>query len=156
MQLSPVGGVRSRVAGAAPHRTRTDGGDRANDTRTRRLWRINEALATVDRALTRVGETQERWHEAELWRIKGELLPPRADRAGPEGEACFRRAIEVAREQSARSPELRATVNLARLWSEQGERRKASDLLAPIYGWFTEGFDTDDLKDAKALLDELG
>jgi predicted ATPase len=70
-------------------------------------------------------------------------------------EACFCRALEVAREQQAKLWELRAATSLARLWAEQGERQRARDLLAPIYGWFTEGFDTADLKDAKALLDEL-
>jgi predicted ATPase len=77
---------------------------------------------------------------------------------GPDAgaaEQCFRRSIEVAREQQARSPELRAATSLARLWAEWGERQKAYDLVAPVYGWFTEGFDTLDLKEAKALVDEL-
>ena len=75
--------------------------------------------------------------------------------ADAEAEQCFRRSIEVARGQQARSPELRATTSLARLWAERGERQKAHDLLAPLYDWFTEGFDTPDLKNAKALLEEL-
>ena len=74
---------------------------------------------------------------------------------GDEAEAYFERALAVARRQSARMWELRAATSLARLWSERGERQKAHDLLAPIYAWFTEGFDTADLKDAKVLLDEL-
>ena len=73
-----------------------------------------------------------------------------------EAEGCFHRAIEIARSQKARSWELRAATSLARLWRDQGRRNEARSLLAPIYGWFTEGFDTADLKDAKALLDELG
>src|SRR5438309_674225 len=76
-------------------------------------------------------------------------------RTETEAEACFRRAIEVARKQEARSWELRATVSLARLWDQQGKRREAHQMLANIYGWFTEGFDTADLKNAKVLLDDL-
>jgi predicted ATPase len=72
-----------------------------------------------------------------------------------EAEACFHRALDVAREQSTKAFELRAATSLARLWAEQGKRLQARDLLAPVYGWFTEGFDTADLKDAKVLLDEL-
>jgi predicted ATPase len=72
-----------------------------------------------------------------------------------EAEACFHRALEVAQRQSAKAFELRAVMSLARLWAAQGKRSEAHDLLAPVYGWFTEGFDTADLQDAKALLDEL-
>ena len=75
--------------------------------------------------------------------------------SGPDIEACFARAIAVTRQQGAKSLELRAATSLARLWRDQGRRAEARDLLAPVYGWFTEGFDTADLKDAKALLDEL-
>jgi predicted ATPase len=75
--------------------------------------------------------------------------------ATPAAEACFRRAIEIARAQQAKSWELRAAMSLARLWRDQGKVREARELLAPVYGWFTEGFDTLDLKEAKALLDEL-
>ena len=93
--------------------------------------------------------------EPELHRLRGELLlslpaPHRGD-----AEACFQRALAVAREQSARMWELRAATSLARLRAEQGKRTQARDLLAPVYGWFTEGFDTADLKDARALLEEL-
>jgi predicted ATPase len=111
------------------------------------------ALGLVDEALARLERTDERLFEAEVHRLKGELLlaSSGADRA----EACLRRAIEVARAQDARLWELRAATSLARLWAEQGKRAEARDLLAPVYGWFTEGFDTADLKKAKALLDEL-
>ena len=90
---------------------------------------------------------------AELHRIAGTALM--AQGKSVEAENSFRRAIEIARTQSARMWELRATTSLARLLDEQGKRAEARDLLAPLYGWFTEGFDTADLKDAKALLDEL-
>ena len=116
--------------------------------------RIEEALRTVDRALELLDETSERFCEAELHRVKGALML--ADGSATNGAACFERAIAVARDQSARSLELRAATCLAGLWAEQGERQKALDLLAPVFDWFTEGFDTADLKDAKALLDDLG
>ncbi len=116
--------------------------------------RTKEALRTVDRALELLDETSERFCEAELHRIKGALML--AGGSATDGAASFERAIAVARDQSAKSLELRAATGLARLWAEQGERQKALDLLAPVYDWFTEGFDTADLKDAKALLDELG
>jgi predicted ATPase len=112
------------------------------------------ASGLVDEALARVERTDERLFEAELHRLKGELmlLNPDADQA----EACLRQAIGIARAQEAKLWELRAATSLARLWAEQGRRADAHDLLAPVYGWFTEGFDTPDLKDAKALLDKLG
>jgi predicted ATPase len=111
------------------------------------------ALGLVDEALARVERTDERLFEAELHRLKGEfmLLNPGAD----QPEACLRRAIEVARAQDAKLWELRAAMSLAWLWADQGRRTEAHDLLAPIYGWFTEGFDTADLKSAKAMLDDL-
>jgi predicted ATPase len=111
-------------------------------------------LAALAEAETRMGQSGERWPEAEIHRLKGELTLS-IEGAGAEAERCFLRSIDVAREQQARSPELRAATSLARLWRDQGKRAQAHDLLAPIYGWFTEGFDTADLKDAKALLDEL-
>jgi predicted ATPase len=116
----------------------------------------SEALALLDEALARVNRTGERWFEAELHRLKGEALLRLSTASFSEGEACFVKALTVAREQGAKMWELRAATSLARLWAEQGERRKAYDLLAPVHGWFTEGFDTADLKDAKALLEELG
>ena len=110
---------------------------------------IGEAMAAVETA-------KERWCEAEVNRIAGEiaLLSPEPDVA--KAEAYFERALAVAREQQAKSWELRAAMSMARLWRDQGKRDEARDLLAPVYGWFTEGFDTLDLKEAKALLDELG
>src|SRR5271167_3916415 len=97
--------------------------------------------------------TGARFYHAELFRLKGELLLKRAE---PNlAEASFHEAIRVASTQHAKLLELRASTSLARLWLDQGKRDEARDLLAPVYGWFTEGFDTLDLKEAKALLDEL-
>jgi predicted ATPase len=94
--------------------------------------------------------------DPELYRLKGELLLlSRGPGPEPDAELAFRHAIEIARRQNTRSWELRAAMSMARLWRDQGERDEAHDLLAPVYGWFTEGFDTLDLKEAKALLDEL-
>jgi predicted ATPase len=112
-----------------------------------------EGLSTIAEALVLVEETGERCYEAELNRLRAEILQVQGDEAG--AEASLLKAIEVARRQQARSWELRAATSLARLWQKQGRRREARKLLAPIYGWFTEGFDTRDLKDARALLDEL-
>jgi predicted ATPase len=97
----------------------------------------------------------ERWFEAEIHRTAGEiaLMEPEPDAA--KAEAYFERALAVARQQQAKSWELRAAMIMARLWRDQGKKQQAHDLLAPVYGWFTEGFDTLDLKQAKALLDEL-
>ena len=91
----------------------------------------------------------------ELYRLKGELLLLQNASGATEAESCFRKAIEIARRQHAKSWELRASMSLARLLAKQGRREEAGSMLAEIYGWFTEGFDTADLKDAKALLDEL-
>ena len=109
---------------------------------------LNEALALVD-------TTGERWCEAEIYRLKGELLLQQNSDHQAEAENCFQRAIAIAQNQQAKSWELRAATSLARLWQQQGKHQEAHDLLAPVYNWFTEGFDTADLKDAKALLDEL-
>jgi predicted ATPase len=112
-------------------------------------WRcVGEAMAAIE-------ATKERWFEAEVNRIAGEtaLKSPEADAA--KGEAYFERAVAIARKQQAKSWELRAAMSMARLWRDQGKRDEARELLAPVYGWFTEGFDTLDLKDAKTLLDEL-
>ncbi len=114
---------------------------------------LAEALVVVDK-------TGERVHEAELYRLKGELtLRSKVQGLKAEVEAeterCFWQAIEIARRQQAKSLELRAVMSLARLWQQQGKRDEARHLLAEIYGWFTEGFDTKDLQEAKALLEEL-
>jgi predicted ATPase len=105
--------------------------------------------------MTVVEITKERWCEAEVNRVAGEieLKSPAPDAA--KAEAYFERALAVAREQQAKSWELRAAMSMARLSRDQGKREEARALLAPVYGWFTEGFDTLDLKEVKALLDEL-
>src|SRR5262249_58809430 len=100
--------------------------------------------------------TGERWGEPELTRLKGELLLQEAVADAPQAQACFHAALDVARRQQAKSLELRAAMSLGRLWQQQGKRTEAYELLAPVHGWFTEGFDTADLKEAKALLDALG
>jgi predicted ATPase len=113
-------------------------------------------LRAVDEALTLVATTAVRWWEAELHRLQGVLqlqIPsPEVSRA----ERCFQQALAVARNQQATALELRAALSLSRLWQQQGEPTAARELLAPIYGWFTEGFDTADLQEAKTLLEELG
>ena len=121
----------------------------------RRAGRPEAGQSAIAEALAFAEESGERWWEAELHRLKGELLLAQSTENRAEAEACFHRALEVAQQQSAKAFELRAATSLARLWAEQGKRAEAHDLLAPVYGWFTEGFDTADLKDAKALLDEL-
>jgi predicted ATPase len=93
---------------------------------------------------------------AEAYRLQGALLLRQAIPDTAQAEACFQQALAIARRQQAKSWELRAATSLARLWQQQGKRAEAYDLLAPIYGWFTEGFDTADLQEAKALLEELG
>ena len=119
------------------------------------LGQFDDAWRCIGEAMTAVETTKERWFEAEVHRIAGEiaLMSPEPDAA--KAEAYFERALAVAREQQAKSWELRAAMSMARLWRDQGKRDEARDLLAPVYGWFTEGFDTLDLKEAKALLDEL-
>ena len=102
-----------------------------------------------------VTKTSERYAEAELHRVKGDLLLALTTSDPAGAEASFRNALEVARGQSAKSYELRTATSLARLWQQQGRRQEARDLLAPVHDWFTEGFDIRDLKEAKALLDEL-
>jgi predicted ATPase len=104
-----------------------------------------------------VDKTGERVYEAELYRLKGELtLQSHVQHRESEAEACFLRAIAIARQQQAKSLELRATTSLTRLWQRQGKQKEAHALLSEIYHWFTEGFDTKDLQEAKALIEELG
>jgi class 3 adenylate cyclase/predicted ATPase len=112
-------------------------------------WRsIGEALGTVE-------ATKERWYEAEVNRIAGEIVLQTPNRVAAGAATYFERALTVARHQQAKSWELRAAMSLARLWRDQGKTQQSRELLAPVYGWFSEGFDTRDLKDAKALLDAL-
>jgi predicted ATPase len=140
----------------------------------RKAGQTEEGLTTLAEALDLVERTEERAYEAELYRLKGQLVlqsgvrSPQSEIPNPqhpapntqaeverEAEACFQQALAVARQQQAKSWELRAATSLARLWQQQGKKKEARDLLAPVYHWFTEGLDTADLKDAKALLDAL-
>ena len=119
------------------------------------LCQFDDAWRCIDEAMTAVETTKERWWEAEVNRIAGEIALKSPEPDAAKAEAYFERALAVARDQHAKSWELRAAMSMARLWRDQGKRDEAGDLLAPVYGWFTEGFDTLDLKEAKALLDEL-
>jgi predicted ATPase len=114
-----------------------------------------EGLGVLREALAVVDITGERWWEAELHRLKGELLLALSTDNAAEVEACFRQALAIARRQQAKSLELRAAMSLSRLWQQQGKRDEARALLAPVYGWFTEGFDTADLHETRALLEAL-
>jgi len=126
---------------------------------------FEDGLATLDEALTLAERTGQRLWQAELYRVKGELLLAQGNKAQAEAglqadassqaERCFQQAIEVARRQQAKSWELRATMSLCRLWQRQGKTTEAHQMLGDIYGWFTEGFETADLTAAKALLEEL-
>jgi class 3 adenylate cyclase/predicted ATPase len=119
------------------------------------LGHFDDAWRCVSEAMTAVETTKERWYEAETNRVAGEvtLLMPASDTA--KAEMYFDRALAIARQQQAKSWELRAAMSLGRLWRDQGKPQQARELVAPVYGWFTEGFDTLDLKEAKAMLDEL-
>ena len=112
-------------------------------------------LGVLAEALVAVDQTGARVWEAELHRLKGELLLQHVTGGSDEAEACFQQALDMARCQQAKSRELRAAMSLSRLWQQQGKLQEAHDLLAEVYGWFTEGFDTADLQEAKALLKEL-
>ena len=138
-----------------------------------KVGQTEEGLALLAETLTAVDKTGERWYEAELCRLKGELTlqkfqvsgskfqvantqhPAPNTQAEAEAEACFHKAIEIARRQQAKSLELRAVMSLSRLWQNQGKKAEARQMLAEIYGWFTEGFDTADLKEGRVLLEEL-
>jgi class 3 adenylate cyclase/predicted ATPase len=119
------------------------------------IGQSEEGLNVLAEALAAVEKTGGRFYEAELYRLKGELLRRQALPNEDQAETCFRQALDVARRQQAKSLELRAAMSLARLWQRQGQRTAARDLLAPVYGWFTEGFDTADLQEAKALVEAL-
>jgi predicted ATPase len=137
-----------------------------------RVGQIKKGFSALAEALTVVNKTGERRYEAELYRLKGQLtlqkfqvsgskfqVPPSPQHLTPnpraEAEACFLKAVEIARKQQAKSLELRAVMSLARLWQQQGKKAEARQMLAEIYGWFTEGFDTADLRDAEVLLKKL-
>ncbi len=139
------------------------------------VGQAEEGLSVLAEALAEVDRTEGRLYEAEVYRLRGELTlqkakvnlgqvqdqsaalntQPPTPNPQSEAEACFHKALDVARHQEAKSLELRAATSLARLWQQQGKNAEARELLAPVYDWFTEGFDTADLKDAKALLDKL-
>jgi len=138
------------------------------------MGRTEEGLAAIAEAEAFIAESEERWDEAELYRLKGELMlqqqfkvqssefkipstqhPSSRLQTEAEAEACFLKGIDIARQQQAKSWELRAATSLARLWQQQGKRQEAHRLLSEVYNWFTEGFDTKDLQEAKALLEEL-
>jgi predicted ATPase len=119
------------------------------------LSQFDDAWRCIGEAMTAVETTKEKWSEAEVHRVAGEiaLLSQEPDTA--KAEAYFERALSVGRQQQAKSWELRAAMSMARLWRDQGKQKQARELLAPVYGWFTEGFDTRDLKEAKSLLEKL-
>jgi predicted ATPase len=114
---------------------------------------LADGLDLLDKALEQVEQSGQRWCEAEIHRSKGELLSAFAD--APQAESCLQRSFATARRQGARLWELRAACSLGRLWRDQGKPDDVRALLGPIHGWFTEGFDTPDLREAKALLDAL-
>ena len=139
-----------------------------------KVGQVEEGLSVLAEALAVVDRNGERIYEAELHRLKGELLLQKfqvssSKLQGPlnpqhltpsiqtevEAEACFLKAIEISRQQQAKSLELRATMSLARLWQQQGKQKEAHNMLSEIYNWFTEGFDTRDLQGAKTLIEEL-
>jgi predicted ATPase len=136
-----------------------------------KVGKTEQGLTVLANALAQVEKTGERQYEAELYRLKGELVlaqskvqslkskvtDPRSLTPDPqsEAEACFLKAIDIARKQQAKSLELRATTSLARLWQQQGKQHEAHLMLSEVYNWFTEGFDTKDLQEAKVLLEEL-
>jgi class 3 adenylate cyclase/predicted ATPase len=119
------------------------------------LLRFDEGSRCISEAMLMVETTKETWFEAEINRLAGEIALVSPEQNATKAKAYFERALAVAREQQAKSWELRAAMSMARLWRDQGKPQQARELLAPVYGWFTQGFDTMDLKEAKALLDEL-
>jgi predicted ATPase len=119
------------------------------------LGQFEEAWRCIGEAMTAVETTKEKWCEAEVHRVAGEIALKSPEPDAAKAQVYFERVLAVARAQQAKSWELRAATSLARLWRDQGKPQQARELLAPIYSWFTEGFETRDLKEAKALLDEL-
>jgi pentatricopeptide repeat protein len=119
------------------------------------LGQFDDAWRCIDEAMTIMRASGETWSEAEVNRIAGEIALKSPEPGIAKALTFFERALIVARQQQAKSWELRAAMSLARLWRDQDKPQQARELLAPVYGWFTEGFDTRDLKDAKALLEEL-
>jgi predicted ATPase len=119
------------------------------------LGKFDDARRSISEAIAAIETANERWCEAEVNREAGEIALKSPEPDAAKAEAHFERALAVARAQQAKSWELRAATSMARLWRDQGKRDAARELLAPVYGWFTEGFDTLDLKEAKALLDAL-
>jgi predicted ATPase len=120
------------------------------------LGHTDDGLQALAEAQTLVEQQEERWWEAEIHRLRGVVLLRQSGTPQGEAEIWLQRALDIARRQEAKSLELRAAMSLSRLWQQQGKQAEARELLAPIYDWFTEGFDTPDLQEAKALLDELG
>ena len=120
------------------------------------LGRTEDGLQALAEAHTLVAQYEERWWEAEVCRLRGVLLLRQPGASQAEAEAWLQQALDVARRQEAKSLELRAAMSLSRLWQQQGKQAEARALLTPVYGWFTEGFDTADLQEAKALMEELG
>jgi predicted ATPase len=119
------------------------------------LGQFEDARRSISEAIAVIETTGERWCEAEINRVAGEIVLKSPEQDTAKAQAYFERALAVARKQQAKSWELRSAVSMARLWRDQGKRDEARNLLALVYGWFTEGFDTLDLKEAKVLLDEL-
>jgi predicted ATPase len=119
------------------------------------LDNFDDALSCIREAMTKVETTKESWFEAEIERMAGEIALLLPDPDATKAEEYFEHALAIARRQQAKSWELRAAVSMARLWYVQGKRQQAHDLVAPVYGWFTEGFDTLDLREAKTLLEQL-
>jgi predicted ATPase len=119
------------------------------------LGKFDDARRYIGEAMTAAENTKEGWFEAEIYRIAGEIALKSPEPDVAKAQAYFERALAVARQQQAKSWELRAAMSMARLWRDQGKPQQARELLAPVYGWFTEGFDTLDLKEAKVLLEQL-
>jgi predicted ATPase len=120
------------------------------------LGQLHEAWRCIGEAMSIVETAKERWFEAEVNRIAGAIALKSPEPDAAKAEEYFDRALVIARQQQAKSWELRAAMSLARLWRDRGKQQQARELLAPVYGWFTKGFDTLDLREAKALLEELG